>query len=494
MKQIISIFLFCWGFTLVSFGQQVTTIKGYAPDYIGSSIYVYGFQDLLSLEEEQIAVAEVKPDSTFSFVFQNDRIQKVVIRSENNFSYLYAQPGRTHEIYLPLHDKDKPFRPLGNYVTSIFIDMDSSDINDKIVKFNDALDRFYALNLSYYVRNRQLFMTKLNEFKDSIYATLPDENSFLRRYVFYSFADADMSVYTSEKASQFIYDAYINRRNVLYDNEMYFHVIKKLYSQVFGQLSMDVNGQVYRAILKKSPKLIMKALEEDYFLSPSYDLKDKKVVKTFDNAQLRELVMIKGLAEIYYNKEYPRTNVVEILDSIAQFPLFPENGVIAQNIIKRLTWMSNGNQSPDFALTNQRGKTLTLKSLEDKYIYFHFFKPEYAETPDDIMLLKAIQQRYGDMVQFISVYPETNDKLNKRTQKIIESIPWSVVKLDENDDFFKRFRVQSFPSYILIDRTGMVIGAPALTPRPNGQYHTIDKVFFDIRKVDEENKKRARER
>lgn len=470
--------------------QNTTTIHGVAPDYVGETIYVYGFQDLLSMEEEQLAVSEVKSDSTFSLTFENSRTQKVVLRAQNNFSYLYAAPNASYNIYLPLHDKDKIFRPLGNYVTSIFIDLDSSDINHQIIQLNNAIDRFYASNLVYFVRNKKEFINRLNVFKDSVYATIPSEESFLSTFVFYTFADVDMSVYTSERGNRLIFDGYLNKRKVLYDNEFYFAVIKKMYSQIFGQLNSEVNNSVYRAILKKSPSKIMEALEQEYTLAPVYEQQGKKTVETYSNQSLRELVMIKALAEAYYDKQYPKTNIIEILDSIAKHPKESKNGLIAQNVIKRLTWMSNGNPSPDFALTNERGKLLTLKSLEDKYIYFHFFKADYTETANDILLLKEIQARYGDIVQFISVYPDEGKKLNKKLQKTIETIPWSVVKLTPDDYFFKVFRVQSYPSYVLIDRTGMVIGAPALTPRPNGQYVTIDKVFFDIRKADEEMKKR----
>lgn len=493
MKRFIFFLLFFLGIIFQSF-SQITTIEGYAPHYVGKFIYVYGFQDLLSLEEEQLAVTEVKKDSTFSLSFENPKIRKVVIRSDNNFSYIYAEPNKTHKILLPLHDADKPYRPLGNYVTSIFINLDTNDINNRIVKFNDAIDKFYALNLSYFVRNKQVFIDKLAAFKDSIYASTPNDTSFFSKFIFYSFADADLSLYSGERGNRYIFDTYINGRKVLYDDEYYFMVIKKLYSKVFNQLDMDNNNKVYLAILKKSPALIMKALENDYMLAPVYDKTNDKAVIKYSNEELRELIMIRGLSEAYYDKQFPRTNVIEVLDSIVKFPKYRQNGIIAQNIIKRLTWMSEGNASPDFALTTTKGKLITLKSQEGSYVYLHIFKPEYTETDDDIILLKEIQARYGDIVKFISIYPETNQKYSKRTQKAIESIPWNVVKLDARDDFFKKFRVQSYPAYVLIDRTGMVIGAPALTPRPNGQYVTIDRVFYDIRKMDEKLKEREKER
>ncbi|MBN9293469.1 MAG: hypothetical protein J0G96_05770 [Flavobacteriia bacterium] len=471
--------------------QKITTIKGYAPDYIGKSIEVYEFMDLLSMKESLLAVSTVKEDSTFSMSFINQKVQKVVIRSNNNYSYLYLEPGKTYELLLPLHDKDKPYRPLGNYVTSVFLNLDSNDINQKIIDFDNSIDKFYARNLVYYVKNKQKFLDLLKTYKDSVYASIKNDSSYYGAFVHYSFVDMDMSLYTNEKARQYIFDTYISKYPVLYDNDFYFTSIKKLYSKIFSQLDMEVNNRVYMAILKKSPALIMKALESEYTLRPVFASKDGKMVLTHSNERLRELIMIKGLSEVYHNSEYPKTNVIEILDSVSKFGKYQENRLIASNIILRLTEITPGNPAPNFALTTKKGDLLSLKSFENSYLYFHIFRPDYATSSQDIELLKQIYQRYSDIVRFVSVYPK-NIKANKKNAQIIQSIPWDIIELDEEDNFFKTYKVNNFPYYILIDRTGTVVSAPALGPKPNGELMTIDKIFYDIRKMDEIIKEREK--
>lgn len=484
MNQRIAFLIVFLFFSVLGYGHGITTIKGYAPKYVGEEIKIYEYEDLLSMKEVLIATSIVKSDSSFSLSFQNSSIQKLVIRSKNNYSFVYAAPDETVQVYLPLHDEDKPYRPLGNYVTPIFLNLDSTNINFKIIKFNDEIDRFYALNMVKFVRNRQGFIDELKQFKDSVYSSIKDTNDFFRYFVHYSFADMDMNIYTTGKAQMYLFDTYIDKKKVLYHLEPYFKLIKNLYSQVFNQLELTVNNRVYMAIVKKSPKLIMQALEKDLMLGPSYIVKDNKIVKVYSNSELRELIMIKGLAEVYNSPDYPKTNVEEILDSIANYPMYPENGLIARNVLDRLTEATEGSPSPNFALTDRNGKLLTKSSLSGKYIYIHLFQPDYKTTLQDIELLEQIFARYNGMVNFVSIYTK-NDKIDKRTAKAIQAIPWNVVELPSDDSFFKKFKVETYPFYILIDKTGTIVKLPALSPRANNEYETIDKVFFEIKKIED---------
>src|SRR5690554_2535585 len=144
--------------SFIGIAQSITTIKGYAPEYIDKNIEINEISDFLSYRESIVAITTVKEDSTFSMSFENTEIRKVVIRSNNNYSYIYIEPGKTYEIYLPLHDKEKPYRSLGNYVTAIFLNLDTNDINHKIIEFDNLIDRFYALNLYDFVRDKQQFL------------------------------------------------------------------------------------------------------------------------------------------------------------------------------------------------------------------------------------------------------------------------------------------------------------------------------------------------
>jgi hypothetical protein len=406
---------------------------------------------------------------------------------------LYIEPGKNYELFMPLHDADKPYRPLGNYVTCTFLNLEVTDINYRLITFAHAVDQLYADNIYNFVRNKQKFFSIYKAFKDSVYKSFNLQEGFYNSLIHYSLADLDMSFYTTEKAQDFIFNTYLDKEPVLYNNEYFAIVVKKMYTKLFTQLGIELNNRVYLAVLKKSPTLIMKALESYKKVGPSYILKDGKIAKTYSNEQLRELAMINGLKDAYSDPDFPKTNVLEVLDSIRRFPKYAPNGKIAANIMYRLTEVTPGNPAPDFILTNSKGELLNLKRFEGNYLYFHVFKPNYTQTDQEIELLKGIYQRYSGLVKFVSVYVKS-DKTNKKTQQLIQSIPWDVVEIEDNDALLKNYNIHSFPYYVLIDRTGVVVSAPALGPIPNGEYMTIDKTFYDIQKMEKVLEDREKER
>lgn len=53
----------------VFFAQDITTIKGFAPAYVGKQVDVFQVSDFLSLKTERIASAIVHADSSFTVSF-----------------------------------------------------------------------------------------------------------------------------------------------------------------------------------------------------------------------------------------------------------------------------------------------------------------------------------------------------------------------------------------------------------------------------------------
>jgi thioredoxin-related protein len=64
----------------------------------------------------------------------------------------------------------------------------------------------------------------------------------------------------------------------------------------------------------------------------------------------------------------------------------------------------------------------------------------------------------------------------------LSKLPWFVAPVASTNDIFTKYQAKSFPQYVLIDNTGIISSIPALGPLPNGDYETIDKVFFSITK------------
>lgn len=195
------------------------------------------------------------------------------------------------------------------------------------------------------------------------------------------------------------------------------------------------------------------------------------------------------LSDAYFKNAYPQKNVLEVLDSVAKHSLFAQNGKIAVNLIEKLTEILPGSKAPQFQLELPNGeKPLTLESFQTKHLYIQFVDLDIKECEKEIELLLPMYKKFNKDITFLTVYKKRS-KYTRKQEQLLTSIPWQKVELDEEASLFKNYKVLSFPSYVLIDAFGYVVAAPALKPSPNGKYETIEKSFFYIQKINEEEKK-----
>ena len=481
IQRLLLLFLVAIAFPILSQNtmpqKSLVTIEGYAPKYVGQTISIMQIDDYLSMKESLLGSTTVGKDSTFSISFFANDMQKVIVRAAKNRSFMYIQPNATYTIFVPDRDPYEAYRPNGNEVELSFYSLDSTDINYKILQFQRWSDEF--ISSIYYLKSAKPleFGKKIEEFKlnaERVYAK--DTSAFFKTYVKFSIASLDNIQFIAERNRFEKHDFYIKNAPISYKNDAYMTYISSFYEKMLPRLSSESNALVYAAVLKSSPTLLMRALGSEY---------------TLVNLRVREIVMIKLLSEEYYAKELPQTNIITILDSLSNRCLFSGNTIIAKNLLSRLTELSSGGKAPEFALILPDGSLRTLSNYRGKHLYLHFIDPTSIKSTNEIGPLIQIYERYKEDIQFITIYPsgEYDEKIMEST---LNTIPWTKIALEQSNVFWKNYKIESFPQYILIDAYGYVVSAPALGPLPNGQYETIDQVFFSIRKIKRMEEERHR--
>lgn len=457
---------------LSNINAQVT-IKGYAPAYVGETIEAYKILDYFSNKEVRIASSKVKADSSFTLFLDSDITQKVIIKSKNNKSFLLVQPKAQYEILFPELDKYNPNRPNGNLVEVAFYNLDSTDINYKVLGFQRWVDYFLGNNYYTKSQNNNDFAESLDRFKTRVEKAYENDTSeYFKTHVKFTIAGLDNIPNAAERNRYEKHDFYIKHSPVYYNNETYMLYINDFYQKLMPRLSNRANEEVYEGILKSSPTIIMKALGSEY---------------TLINLRIRELIMIKALTEVYNSDDYPQTNIITILDSLSTKCLFVANQEIAKNLTSRITDLVPGGKAPDLVLLGDSAETKTLYSFQGKYLYLHFFDPESLECEKELPLLIDMYKKYSQNIQFVSILKE-NKTHSKNGLKNIQSIPWDIYSLPQTNSIWKNYNIESYPQYTLIDAAGYIVASPALRPTPNGQYETIDKIFFYINKGMSEEK------
>lgn len=453
-----------------AFAQKVR-ITGVAPEYVGEVIEVQRIEDYLSDKRTVLTRATVQEDSTFQLSFFTDGIEKFVLSSDNNWGFLYAEPKAEYKVAFPERNPYDPNLPSGNQLELIFYDLDSSDINYKILGFQRWID--YFIGSTYHLRNDKSsmeFTAQLDTFKMNVneyYNQDTSENSyFLKTYVRYSIAGLDNINTIAERNRFEKYDFYLSKYPVCYTNDVYMDYLTAFYKKTIPRLSNEVNEQIYEGVVRSSPTLMFNALGGEY---------------TLKNPRIRELVMIQSLSEMYYSPEYPKTNIEMILDSLSKNSLFEDHEEIAQNILSRLTDLVPGSKAPAFVLSNG-DDSKTLIDFQGKHLYMHFLDPNSKENLREIEILKGLNTVYGDYVQFVTIYKEKED-IPKSHQKQIDEIPWPTYALAPDHSIFKRYQIVNYPQYVFIDAAGYIVSSPAQGPTPDGEYDTIDRTFYYLKEA-----------
>lgn len=458
------------------FGQEkLVTIKGYAPAYVGKEITILQIEDYWSNKEAKLAATTVLADSSFSVEFFASETQKVKLRALNNFGWMYIESGANYTVFVPETDPYNAKVQSGNQVEIGFFNLAPNDINYKILSFNRWNDEFIGNNLAYRSSNPKRFSEKLDTFKIYVEkAYEKDTSGFFLNYVKFSIAELDEIEFAGSRNKYEKYDFYIKTSPVSYTNDAYTHYIKKYYENLIPRLSNTTNNAVYLGVLKSSPTLVMKALGSDYAM---------------DNLRLRELIMLQALSEVFYSDDFPQTNIQTIFDSLAKRALFKENRMIAANLSARLNELVPGSKCPEFVLLNPNGKSYTHMEFRGKYLYLQFYDPKSLSNQLEISLLKDLHKKYMNDIQFVTIVLDNGDLTEKEIQNL-KSLNWLYYRCAANDDLMRKFKVQNYPTYFLIDVTGYMAQSPALAPTPNAQYQTIEKTFFQIQKINRELRER----
>lgn len=465
LLRLISIFFIL---SSLSIYAQTVKIDGYAPGYLDKTITAFEIEDYFSFYETPIGRATVDSDSMFHLSLDIHNTKKIVLRGKNNKTFLYVQPGGKYQVFFPEKDQYEPNRRNGNEVELTFFGLDSTDINYKILGFQRWVD--YFVGNTFYRKDADStnsdYVSHLDEFKSSVQKYYEKDTSvFLKTYIKFTIAGLDNVQHAAERNRYEKYDFYIKGHPISYDNDVYMAYMKGFYQNMMPRLHDKINEDTYQGILNASPTMIMHALGFEY---------------TLKNIKIREMIMLKMLSEVYYSGDYPQTNIISIMDSVANHGLFAENRKIAGNLKSRLTELVPGIKAPDFVVKDTSG-VKTIANFKGKYIYLHFIDPESTQNRKELILLKDLYTKYQDNVEFISVYKK-NDEIDPEYLKELSDANWGTYGLSENNSIWKNYQVIAFPHYVLIDPYGYIVASPALAPTPNGQYETIDKTFFLIKK------------
>jgi len=472
MKKIIYLLLFTFSIGF-SIAQSTAKISGVTNGFVGKKIEFYLIKDYLSLKDSLIGEAIIQKDSSFKVDIALARTEKVIIKCFKNTGFIYASPGCNYTISIPDKDPYNAFRPQGNKIEIAFINLQKTDINYKILEFDNWIHDFLGVYLNRKTTSTLEFSKQLDTFKLNVEKYYKSDTSyFFKTYLRYSIASLDDINCIGMKTRIEKFVLYLKDFPISYENDKYMDYLSLYYKNIFAMVSNELNQKIYKSILSSSPSQLMRALGSD---------------ATLRNPRIREIVAIQALSEVYNGKDYPKSNILKMLDSISRYGLYKQHRGIAKRILERLTELAPGMKAPNFQIISlNQQDTISLQSYNGSYVYLQFVDPALQESKKHIELLVPLFEKYGKTFRFVTII-EDNIQFTKEQLAYYGSIPWEKYYVSADHPILKRYHIKSFPSYVMIDETGILHSYPAAGPIPNGEYETVEKVLYTIkRKIETE--------
>jgi peroxiredoxin len=438
-------------FSLISAGQK-SVINGVAPGAERKIIRISTPGDLVTFVEKPLATSRIDSSGQFSLPLAFDKTIYVTISIDFHKTEMLLEPGKNYNIRIQQMNYDEytevnPFIQSQN-LTIEDNDQDPKELNNLISAFNTIYSGFLMENFNalYRDRNKALldtFRVQLNQHFGDV------KNPYFLDYVSYKIASLEQLTQYYNQAQ--LARKYFSGQPILYNNLEYMDFFNSFFEKFLTATSNIIRKTDLAAVLKGPDPYrgMMKALSADTILK---------------NEQLRELVMLKGLMEMYNNPVYVQDDVIGVIKATAEQTKFPDNRVVAGNIVSLLTRLKPGTRAPEFTLLNRDQKELSLKSLRGKPVVLCFWTTYCEGCLAEMDMIKPLYDKYGDNVHFVSI---SADKYFSKMLYFInlkKEYVWTFLNIGDQSDVLKDYDVRSYPLFVLIDREGKIFKYPAGQP------------------------------
>ncbi|MCO6499774.1 MAG: TlpA family protein disulfide reductase [Vicingus serpentipes] len=470
---------------IVSFiNASNTVIKGKVSSFNGKEISIYTYTDYITQTQEKIGFTNIQSDGNFQFQFDANTIKKVMIKIEDKTTWFFAEPGKVYHINLSYDEAFNKGRIYDKLLSLKFNFPVPNELNQQVKKFNQHYDDFIEENKSLFEKRNREIEPKIEAFEKEMLKKVENSSSaFIKSYITYSIAsmfnslDVSYNVYTSGKNSQDtkanIYLKYLDKQPVVYDNPEYMLFFKAFFKGEFKKLTLQ----------KVKGFDISTTINDD----PSYpklsEILGKYPFLTDD--EFKNLFLLNGLQEVYGGKYFNNEHILQLLNEIAISSKYPEQKIIAKNIIKKITLkkFGEGSKAPSFALKNGKEELINSNSFEGKHLYINFFTTWSIPALKEMKVMHTMYKKYQGKIEFISICAD-ND-FSKLTKFLNENpnYEWTFLHVGNDKNLTEKYQVKTFPSYILVDKKGIVIKAPAGRPGGTAERATednIEKDFYDL--------------
>lgn len=457
MKRLtIVLFLFL---TALSANAAEWTVFGRAGIGPGNIISVYMYEDYITYTEKKLAETITGDSGKFSMTIEIEKISWVMLKCENLHGFLFATPGKKSEVFFPARDRDLQVSSEAHYEVpvSMWVD-DSTDMNFLAADYNKKFDFFWGDSTSN--RYMEFVAGQSAEVLDTFHNQMTRhyrwvKNPYFHTWLEYGFASMENATFQSEFRTA---SRYLKGKPIIYDNHEY-----------MGFFNNFFEGFLYRWSMKKQGGSIYRSIN----VLVSYDstMAAMRNLPYCANDTLRELILLKGLTELYYNMSYDPRNVIAVAQQVGINSKIREHREIARNIVQMYSKLRIGSTASHFTGVNAKGEKVDpLELYKGKFIYVYFFASWNVNSVNEMRYMSELQKKYGKAIQFVSVSLDEDTAAWKKFMKANPKYNWLNLHYDFDNRVKDDYNLFGFPIGYIIDPDGKFYASPADKPSGDLEY------------------------
>lgn len=459
-------------FTLIFFSLSVfgTKIHGntFKP-FVGKTVNLIEYTDYVTLNYRVLQSTEIDSSGNFYFDYDISETQQAIIQIEYLIGIIYLEPNQKYSIKFPPKSEDGTYKLTRNNVNIIFDSIPLNDINGLILEFDRMYDQFLQDNR--YNVGKKIFHVKLDTFKIAVQNQFEGvRNSYFKNYVRYSIADLELVSPSSHlKVNKLgLYNTHIINKKINTKHHAQMRFLLNFYEKTLNNQIGKVGSKI-TTILQEKPSYVAldTLLEKDYF---------------FKMKSIRELVIAENLYSLYYNQNYSPIVMLELLKEAELKGTNEDLKLMTGQIVKNITKLIPGSTPEPIRLLNSNKEVISTANFKGKYVYINFWAIWNKESQAEMDVFTKLQEEYGSMIEFVSINIDANYRKFESYCATHPNYDWNMLYYGGQSNLLDEFNIYSIPHYVLLDKEGKILQAPASKPIPNGQNLSIEKLFFDLRK------------
>lgn len=426
-------------------------ISGTAAGAEGKVIRIQAFSDMISYRRNTLARDTIEADGRFSLSFALEQNAYIQLMIDFHAAEMLAEPGAVYEIQVTAFE-NPDFREERNPFLEpryLYFLLKEPEKHPLLL----ALDSLNAMYETHLLENfKQLSRGGKAAGTDTLQAhflsKLPYRNAYLETAVKYRVAKLEDLARSDSREG--LMQRYMHQDSLYYGHPDFMEFFNSFFSKYLTHLSRPIPYRelAYRVNETRSYAQVLDLLGRDSMLV---------------NDRIRELVLLRNLREIYYNPDFDKAAVLEILQQMQASTRFSEHRAIAQNLVFRLHRLSRGTMPPSFPITVAKDSVLHLSDFNGKYLYVQFWTSVCDACRTDWNAMQLLYPRFQEDVSFLSISIDTDESAYRHSLRDLD-FSWQFGWFGGDFEVVDDYSLRAFPSYMLLDREGKILQYPSRSP------------------------------